>query len=143
MLRIRILVAVLVALTPAGAAVSVSRYLEVDQAVGAVTDARPGFAAAAAKVGTCPEIRREAGPHVRCLLAALDEIGSGGDGKLSTLLLEKRGDPYSVAAALLLLHGEPARLHAIVLGNHVLIAARDVDDWYFDPMNGGREMTAG
>lgn len=127
----------------ADASTGVTQYLDMDRATGATADPRPAFAAAAAKVGTCPEIGREAGPHVRCLLAALDEIHAGGDGKLSTLLLEKRGDPYSVAAALLLLHGEPARLHAIVLGRHVLIAARGIDDWYFDPMSGGREMTAG
>ncbi|HJQ98641.1 MAG TPA: tetratricopeptide repeat protein [Candidatus Polarisedimenticolaceae bacterium] len=143
MLRIRIVLAVLVAVTPAGAAVSVSRYLEVDQMVGGVADARPAFAAVAAKVGTCPEIGREAGPHVRCLLAALDEFRQDGDGKLSTLLLERRADPYSVTAALLLLHGDPARLHAVVLGAHVLIGLSGNDDWYFDPLNGGREMTAG
>jgi tetratricopeptide (TPR) repeat protein len=142
MQRVLFTVLLMGTLGSARGAASVSRYLEVDQKVGEAADARPGFAAAAAKVGTCPEIRREAGSHVRCLLAALDEIRPGGDGKLSTLLLEKRGDPYSVAAALLLLHGEPARLHAIVLGSHVLIGVRGIDDWYFDPLN-DREMTGG
>ncbi|HVQ34705.1 MAG TPA: tetratricopeptide repeat protein [Candidatus Bathyarchaeia archaeon] len=143
MFRLPVALTAFLALTPAWAAVPVSRYLEVDQMVGGAADARPAFSAVAAKVGGCPEIGREAGPHVRCLLAALDEFRQDGDGKLSTLLLERRGDPYSVTAALLLLHGDLARIHAVVLGQHVLIGLRGNDDWYFDPMNGGREMTAG
>jgi tetratricopeptide (TPR) repeat protein len=142
MRRVLILLAVLASLRSASAATSVARYLEVDQAVGATPDAQQAFGAVTGRVGKCPAIGREPGRYVRCLLSALDEVRPGGDGKLTTLLLERRGDPYSVAAALLLFHGEPARLHALVLGSYVLIGARGIDDWYFDPMN-DREMTAG
>ena len=138
-----IALAAFAALTPVWSATSVARYLEVDQALGPAADAGPAFSAAAAKVGKCPAFGRDPEPYVRCLLSALDDVPPGGDGKLTTLLVDRRGDPYSVAAALLLLHGEPARLHAVVLGTHVLIGARGYDGWYFDPMNGGRVMTAG
>jgi len=143
MKRSLISLALLAAAGTAHATTSVARYLEVDRTVGVTADALPAFAAAAGRVRDCPPAGADAGGHVRCLLAALGELRTDGDGKLSTLLLERRSDPYSVAAALLLLHGRVATLQAVVFGPRVLVGIRGDRSRYFDPMDGGRELTIG
>jgi tetratricopeptide (TPR) repeat protein len=141
----KLLLVLMVAASPhvAGARTTVTEYLAIDQSLGPAPDAKAPWAAASERVRSCPRPRDGMEAYVRCLLAALNEVRPDGDGKLSTLMTEGRGDPFSIAAAVLLLEGRRDRLEAVVFGSHVLLAVRGDRTRYFDPKQGGREMTIG
>ena len=141
----RLVVALTLAAMPhlVHAATTVAEYLAIDQSLGSTPDAKAPWGAAVERVRSCPRVRGGAEAHVRCLLAALNEVRPDGDGKLSTLLTEGRGDAFSIAAAVLLLQGRPGNLEAVVFGDRVLLGLEWDRTRYFDPASGGREMTIG